>query len=414
MKDLNQLTQANSTKAASKPLSFKVVSQSADYPAPTVREVTGGTLKPFDARNGATVVVTYPTMNSSHKIIVRVAGHNEAATFTSEPQNGSASGSVNFTVPAPVIGASQGRSVIVQYVVTRGSNEPRLSVPLTLTVTELSAEQLPAPEVPEATEGILDLGAFEGDATVKVSKTIGDKQYAWPLAGEGQLYWVVAEVRFGGNLLFEVPLASGEALNPTQVTQGLELKLKRGTLDLIKDGSELNVIVEVAYDKSQNGRRLELPRTKLDVTDGWPSSGYEDFRSFLPQELITNKSLTSKTSGITITPVTTVCHPPICPALWREGHPLISAQSLTIEFTTKRSFHKLLVEYYLAGRSSHIIELFNGNESLGRFPMPASPGPIPKIVEFNAPAGTTATHALLSLQTENWPTGVTIQSLRWS
>lgn len=262
MTDRNQLTLASSAKAASKPLLFKVVSQAADYPAPTVREATDGILMPFDARNGATVVVTYPTMNNSHKIIVRVTGHNQAASFLSEEHAGSDTRTITVTVPAHVIGANQGHTPLVRYEVILAGQKPKESGPLGLRVSTLHISRLPTPEVPQAKDGVLDLSNFDGNASIKVLEAAGG--YVWPLWGVGQTYWVLLKGTLENGGDYERYLANPGTLEDAQGTAGLTLDVPRAQLEGLKDGSALEVILNVGYDGDWvESKALAFPVLKL-------------------------------------------------------------------------------------------------------------------------------------------------------
>ncbi|BBH45283.1 hypothetical protein KU43P_17600 [Pseudomonas sp. KU43P] len=144
-----------SANSISKPLVFTVKRQASEtFGPPKVLEAQpDGSLRPYDARNGATVEVTYDSMNASDRIDVRVIGHNAAASYQSDPENGDGSGTKQFTVPAHVIGANQGKEPEVLYAVSRGEETPKLSLPLMLKVGTLSNTRLPVPGVPQAEDG---------------------------------------------------------------------------------------------------------------------------------------------------------------------------------------------------------------------------------------------------------------------
>jgi hypothetical protein len=236
--------------STSKPLTFQVKRQAQEhFVAPTVLEAANngnGPLDPSKATSGATVRVKYERMLTSDTLEVTWNGVNQADSWKSESENGSTSGHVDFTVPVSVVAASQGKTIEVAYAVVR-NGQPNPSVPLKLLVSTLAQQELPAPEVPQAKDGVLDLTAFSGAATVKVLKSTGS---VWPLWAEKQTYWIMLEGTLPDGKGYKYYLANEGVLSEAQGKAGLNIGLPRAQLEKLKQDSTLTVTLKVAYDPS--------------------------------------------------------------------------------------------------------------------------------------------------------------------
>ncbi|QXI36896.1 hypothetical protein [Pseudomonas xantholysinigenes] len=236
--------------STSKPLTFQVKRQAQEhFVAPTVLEAANngnGPLDPSKATSGATVRVKYDPMQTSDTLVVTWSGVNQADSWKSKSENGSTSGHVDFTVPVSVVAASQGKTIEVAYAVVR-NGQPNPSVPLKLLVSTLAQQELPTPEVPQAKDGVLDLTAFSGAATVKVLKSTGS---VWPLWAEKQTYWIVLEGTQTDGKEYTYYLANKEVLSEAQGRAGLNIELPRTQLERLKHNSTLTVTLKVGYDPS--------------------------------------------------------------------------------------------------------------------------------------------------------------------
>ncbi|UVJ45908.1 Ig-like domain-containing protein [Pseudomonas sp. LS1212] len=143
----------------SKRASVSVVGTAVSLPAPTVTEAVGGTLDPTLAQ----ARVTVPYLGTKPGDVVKITWLGRKADGgaylheTQRPISGSqASRPLSFTVPGTHIAILDGGSVEVSYQVLVDSlPAPLESERLTLRVGEAQAE-LPAPNVPDAVDGVLD------------------------------------------------------------------------------------------------------------------------------------------------------------------------------------------------------------------------------------------------------------------
>ncbi|MDD2050494.1 hypothetical protein [Pseudomonas putida] len=260
-----EVKRQNGRTATSQPLALLIKRQlGQNLVAPTVREASGNTLNPIQAINGATVRVTYTGMLPDDVLVVDWQGEGGADSYQSAQQNGSAFGYVDFAIPVSVVAASQGKTITVRYNVVRGGNPGLLSEPLALVVGALSQSALPAPTVPEASAGTLDLTTFQGNATVNVQP--------WPLIAIGQRYWTVV----GGTLVNGNPysfyVAQSQLVDENHVRNGLSMTMLRSELEKLRSASSVSLEVKVAFEGgvSEAGARvfptlalmlLNIPRT---------------------------------------------------------------------------------------------------------------------------------------------------------
>ncbi|KAB5623165.1 hypothetical protein F7234_12265 [Pseudomonas putida] len=231
--------------STSAPLKFKVSRPvQTEYPAPSVLEAVNDRLDPINARNGATVRVAYPGMVTSDTLAVAWLG--SAERWGSEQKPGSAGGSVDFSVPASVVAASQGKIIEVLYAVVQAGKPGVPSLSLALTVGELAQTDLPMPAITQANPSTrtLDLNSFAGNASATVA--------AWPLIATGQRFWVRIDGTLENGSAHRFYAASAQAVTEAQVGQGLDVAALRTELEKLKHASELSVTVSVAFDGASN------------------------------------------------------------------------------------------------------------------------------------------------------------------
>jgi len=229
-----------------------------EFAAPTVvqAEPDGTTLEPYKVINGATVHVAFAMMSEKDSIRVVFSGTSEAASFISEPKSGSKDGYVEFTVPAPVIGASQNTTVEINYSVMR-DNKPYLSDALELKVTNLLDSHFVPPEVPDSREGVL-YPSFGVNPRVT--------QQRWPLIGAFQLYWIKVEGTGIDGTPRQFYAANARPVTVEEATKGLSVAMAIDTLLTLKNRSELKITVKVAFDRnSDESKARSLPPLTLEL-----------------------------------------------------------------------------------------------------------------------------------------------------
>ncbi|VVE02962.1 hypothetical protein PCA20602_02232 [Pandoraea capi] len=206
--------------------------------APDVAEAEQGVLKPTDARDGATVVITYEDMQVTDKIQLSWDGDTSFAEASGDP-----SGTLEIVVPPGKVAMSLGRTVPVMYTFKRGEKEID-SDTLNLTVNNFVPTNLPLANVVEQEDGVVSLPSFTGDATVR--------QPNWPLMAAGQRIWVRVLGTLDTDRPTTITLENGHVVTEAEGGKPFNSVLKRADLEKLKDGSELRIEVKVTFDGSDN------------------------------------------------------------------------------------------------------------------------------------------------------------------
>ncbi|MHA6161457.1 hypothetical protein ACX3X6_11260 [Pseudomonas sichuanensis] len=223
-----------------------------DLPPPVVDEASNNQLDPMQASTGVTVTVRYPSMGLDDLITLRWLGTPGSGTPPEQQQPASASGQVQFKVPARVIGANIGQQVTVAYVVKRYSRE-KLSAPTLLTITSIADQHLPTPAIPQAQANVLNLATFAGDARCTVAPP-------WPFIIEGQRVWLFLEGANANGGPQRIDLLDGAPLSATQVRDGLDQPVPRASLALLGQDTPLIARCKVGFaDNAVETSALPLP-----------------------------------------------------------------------------------------------------------------------------------------------------------
>jgi hypothetical protein len=230
-------------------------------------KASSAVLNPIDAPNGATARVAYTPMLSTDNIMLVWDGND--AMIGSQP--GSASGTVDFAIPAGVVAESLGKTVEFFYEIRRdGKVWPSKS--LQLTVLPLDGADLAAstPAVDESSNGALDLNAFEGDAHVSVAK--------WPLAAVGQRVWLTVR---GPNGVPTLKLLQAHPIDSTQANEGIHRQpISRADLERLKPGDQMRIEFRVAFDGGSGEQSaVQFPVLALTINAGFTEI-YERFHDY--------------------------------------------------------------------------------------------------------------------------------------
>ncbi|WP_341959494.1 hypothetical protein [Pseudomonas sp. RC10] len=211
-----------------------------DLPTPQVLEAAGGTLNPMQAQTGATVRVQYASMDPQDIITLSWLGTPGVGSPPDQQAAGSASGQVDFSVPASVIGANIGQRVSVAYQVKRYVTEKQSEI-LLLNISTLPDSELPTPIITQANAQtkVLNLATFAGNATTTVA--------VWPFIATGQRAWLRLEGETASGGPHSIVLLNGEALTSAQAGAGLSQSVLRAELEKYGQDTALNVICNVAF-----------------------------------------------------------------------------------------------------------------------------------------------------------------------
>jgi hypothetical protein len=216
-----------------------------DLPAPQVLEATNAVLDPMNATAGVTVRVSYESMQAvpPDAIGLKWAGTPGAGSSEDMELPGDASGQVDFTVPATVVGANIGKAVAVSYNVIRsGLANPSDVLDLTVTRFLDPEKQLPRPQITQAdnTTRLLLLSGFTGNADLTIAK--------WPFSAAGQRIWLRLEGKTAQGATYLIPLLAGVEISATQASNGISEQVLRSELAKLGHDSPLMVVCNVAFD----------------------------------------------------------------------------------------------------------------------------------------------------------------------
>ncbi|WP_157123234.1 hypothetical protein [Pandoraea vervacti] len=206
--------------------------------APSVEDAPDGVLKPVDAKQGATVHVTYDGMLPTDSIQLNWDGDESFA-----PVAGDASGTVSIVVPPAKVAPTVGRTISVSYTVKRNDTDTPSGV-LSLTVSAFLPGNLPIPNIVESKNGVLNLTEFDGDATARLTP--------WPLMAAGQRLWWRAFGTQTTDRPITFTLESGYAITEEEAGSRLDRRLQRVNLEKLKDGSTLRIEAKVTFDGSSD------------------------------------------------------------------------------------------------------------------------------------------------------------------
>lgn len=212
-----------------------------ELPPPQVLEANGTTLNPMQALNGATVRVRYASMVPEDIVTLIWLGTPGAGSPSDQQRPGSASGEIDFQIPATVIGANIGRQVSVVYLVRRYVAQ-RQSAYLTLDVIAIPDSQLPTPTITQANAQtrVLNLATFAGNATTTVAP--------WPFLATGQRVWLRLEGETESSGPHSIVLLDGAELTGAQVGVGLSETVRRTELEKLGQDTTLRVVCKVAFN----------------------------------------------------------------------------------------------------------------------------------------------------------------------
>ncbi|WP_296254137.1 MULTISPECIES: hypothetical protein [unclassified Pseudomonas] len=212
-----------------------------ELPAPQVLEATGTALDPMQALNGATVRVRYASMDLQDVITLTWLGSPGAGSPADQQVTGSATGQVDFPIPASVIGANIGQRVSVVYKVKRSTTEKQSEF-LLLDVTPIPDSQLPTPLIAQANAQtkVLNLATFVGNATTTVAK--------WPFIATGQRVWLRLEGVTESGGPHAIVLLDGAELTGAQIGSGLSESVLRTALEKLGQDTTLTVVCKVAFN----------------------------------------------------------------------------------------------------------------------------------------------------------------------
>lgn len=231
-----------------------------DLPPPDVVQAVDGVLNPKDGLNGVDVTASYVSMNPDQDMIrLKWLGTPGAGTSDDLELPGQAGGTVQFHLPASVVGANIAKRVSIDYEVTRYTiTTPSTMLDLYVSDFQNPEDDLPRPRIPQANDEILDLMEFTGDAIALLG--------TWPFIAAKQCIWFFVDGITTAGQSYRIRLMDGVEITPTQISAGLDEALLRSELMKLGHSSRASVGCKVTFDGSRNeDSAIEFPRRQLTV-----------------------------------------------------------------------------------------------------------------------------------------------------
>lgn len=231
-----------------------------DLPPPDVLQALDGVLNPLDGLNGVDVSASYLSMNPAQDIIrLRWLGTPGAGTSDDQELPGHASGTVQYHLPASVVGANIAKRVSVDYLVTRYTiTTPSNMFDLYVSDFQDPENDLPRPRIPQANNDILDLMESTGDATALLE--------TWPFIADNHFIWFFVDGMTTAGQSYRIRILDGVKITPTQISAGLDEVLLRSELLKLEHSSSASIGCKVAFDGSTTeNSAIEFPRRHLTV-----------------------------------------------------------------------------------------------------------------------------------------------------
>lgn len=240
-------------------LSLRIGALALVLPAPKLLEASAGnTINPLNTQKTATVEVSYPGMNPTHKVTLYAKGRAGfgSPVFASKP--GSASGTLRFDVPLMAVPANIGTFLTFTYGVAQTGIHDQNSAAAKYAVTNIDNPQLRYPGVviaESADKQILDLNAFNGDAHWNL--------LAWLFIAIGTRMRVALSGT-GQNGAPYVFMLNDTTITANDVKDGLSGVISRTELKKYKDGTQL-IAMAIANFSDQGGADTFFPILELTV-----------------------------------------------------------------------------------------------------------------------------------------------------
>lgn len=245
-----------SDKASAKafpPLVLHVVQEDLDLDAPTVREAVGEQLTIWNGRDGVTVRVEYERISPDHTINVQWL-RQDGTSLPLEPKTGNSDpGYVDFAIPREAVIHGAGKTVLIHYTVTSAC---KLASSRTLPLQISVPVRLPTPVVPQATNNILDLRTFTGNASITVEP--------WWFILPGQRVWLRGAGTKVDGSAYTINVYLDKEVTAIEVSAGLNEALKRTDLEMLKRDTSLVFTCKVTVNgSSKESEAVVFPSLEL-------------------------------------------------------------------------------------------------------------------------------------------------------
>ncbi|WP_300733028.1 SpvB/TcaC N-terminal domain-containing protein [Pseudomonas sp.] len=226
--------------------------------APIVLEAGGNQLDPLKALQGVTVRVEYLDMQPGDNLTLTWQGVAGAGTTSRTTTLETAPERVLFEIPATVVAANIGKTVTLNYTVTRSTGN-KTSACLTLQVAELPPALLGSLlHVEKDDNGTIYLKWSQNGSYIDIK--------TWPLVAVGQKVWLLLEGQKADGSPHNIRLWAGASVNSNEIRQGYLRKLASYSyLKELAENSTLKIIFKVAFSGKDEAQAMTFPIKTLRV-----------------------------------------------------------------------------------------------------------------------------------------------------
>ncbi|SEM74259.1 hypothetical protein SAMN04487857_104333 [Pseudomonas sp. ok272] len=235
-----------------------------DLPHPVVTQAEDDspntTLNPMKALAGVDINAGYASMDPLLDIIgLKWLGTPGPGTSEDLELPGDASKTVQFHLPSSLVGANINKMVSVSYDVQRyGASTSSEIQGVRVLAFQDPENELPRPQVPQSSSGVLDLMLFSGNANVTVQK--------WPFIALKQRVWLRLEGKTTTGATYIIVLLAGVEVTAAHVTNGLDENLLRSELIKLGHSTPATVVCKVTFDGDPlESNAIEFPLLSLTI-----------------------------------------------------------------------------------------------------------------------------------------------------
>ena len=227
-------------------------------PPELVQASPGNIINPQNTEKNATVKVTYTGMDPTHRVTLFVKGRDGFGSPALATLQGSASGSLLFTLPLTAVPANMGTFMSFGYVVTQEGIHDQRSPSTQYEVTPIPNEDInyPRMNIAEAADHkVLNLNNFSGDAHWSL--------IAWLFIAIGTRMRVAVSGQKSDGSEYVIMLFDG-VITANHVSTGLSGIIDREQLKLFKDGTQVYGLSIVNYS-NKGGVDTFFPMRELTI-----------------------------------------------------------------------------------------------------------------------------------------------------
>ncbi|MDI2142460.1 hypothetical protein KBJ94_10450 [Pseudomonas sp. ITA] len=229
---------------------------------------SGRNIDPLGFPEGLTARVEFKEAREGDRARLVIEGAPRLGSPEFAPIGFNKNNRANFVLEPKVLAANHGKTIKLSWNLLRdGSSRSSGVNEIIVQRIESTDRRLPIPQVPQALDEVLDMGAFHGPGQVTCAP--------WPAIGVGQLRWFHMRGVGHDDKAYEITIAVGAPVTGPETTAGLDNALMRDLLLKFKPGTTATLKLTVSFDgsndelnavafQSREYQILNLPATLLE------------------------------------------------------------------------------------------------------------------------------------------------------